>query len=93
MGRGARVGAAVVVAGMSLAGPLVGVAAADTGEADGASVSAGAGDGRGGAQQAGRRESRTDRVARAASSASTNVRLEQISTAVFAAPIHSTRCT
>ena len=69
MGRGARVGAAVVVAGMSLAGPLVGVAAADTGEADGASVSAGAGDGRGGAQQAGRRESRTDRVARAASSA------------------------
>ena len=69
MGRGARVGAAVVAAGMSLAGPLVGVAAADTGEADGASVSAGAGDARGGAQQAGRRESRTDRVARAASSA------------------------
>ncbi|MBU3685446.1 MAG: hypothetical protein FGM25_03445, partial [Mycobacterium sp.] len=69
MGRGARVGAAVVAAGMSLAGPLVGVASAESGEADGASVSAGAGDARGGAQQESRRESRAGRVAREASGA------------------------
>ena len=69
MGRGARVGAAVIAAGMSLAGPLVGVASAESGEADGASVSAGAGDARGGAQQESRRESRAGRVAREASGA------------------------
>ncbi|MFM8598882.1 MAG: hypothetical protein ACKOB8_07735, partial [Mycobacterium sp.] len=67
--RSIPVGAAVVAAGMSLAGPLVGVAAADSGEPGATSVSAGAGEARGGAQQESRRESRAARVAREASSA------------------------